>query len=196
MSAGLLGCMTTPAQGNRIPDGCDIGADNGKFGKGWRGPDIWWNDLKSKVERYGADRFVFAVAPDVPYDAEATLAESVPWLSRIRSLGVPAAYAAQDGSENGLVPWGELRPRDVLFIGGADRWKEGPESAELAHEAHRRGLRVHMGRVNTRRRLLVAAHRHRADTVDGTTLAIAPKNLAPLLAWLREVNQAPIWEVL
>jgi len=34
MEAGLLGCMTTPAQGNVLPAGVQWAADNGKFGKG------------------------------------------------------------------------------------------------------------------------------------------------------------------
>jgi hypothetical protein len=36
MSAGELGCMTTPAQGNRIPEGAWYACDNGKFGEGPR----------------------------------------------------------------------------------------------------------------------------------------------------------------
>ncbi|MEU9395780.1 hypothetical protein AB0D86_37995 [Streptomyces sp. NPDC048324] len=34
MQAGLLACMTTPAQGNVIPHGALYACDNGKFGKG------------------------------------------------------------------------------------------------------------------------------------------------------------------
>jgi hypothetical protein len=33
MQAGLLACMTTPAQGNVIPPGALYACDNGKFGK-------------------------------------------------------------------------------------------------------------------------------------------------------------------
>ncbi|MFE9127337.1 hypothetical protein ACFYOF_18290 [Streptomyces sp. NPDC007148] len=54
------------------------------------------------------------MAPDVPMDAAATLAESLPWLERIRGLGVPVAFAAQDGSEHGHIPWDLI---DVLFLG-------------------------------------------------------------------------------
>ncbi|MET9566386.1 hypothetical protein [Streptomyces tauricus] len=36
MQAGLLACMTTPAQGNVLPPGAVYACDNGKFGKAAR----------------------------------------------------------------------------------------------------------------------------------------------------------------
>lgn len=195
MSKELLGCMTTPAQGNRVPDGCKIGADNGKFGKAWKGADHWWSWLNRTIERYGPDRFVFAVAPDVPFDAHGTLAESLPWLERIRGLGVRPAFAAQNDSENGLIPWDAL-DGGCLFIGGDDEWKDGPESARLIREARARGLWVHEGRVNTKERL-EAAHRRGCDSVDGTTLAFgASRNLPQLLRWMEPLRARGVQEVL
>lgn len=188
MSAGRLGCMTTPAQGNRVPDGALYAADNGKFGKGWPGPDAWHAWLQRTVARYGADRCLWAVAPDVPMDAAATLAESRPWLARIRQLGIPAAFAAQDGCEHGLVPWGEF---DVLFLAGSTEWKTGPAAERLAREARTRGCTVHMGRVNSRRRLEIADW-FGCDTADGTYLAFGPEtNLPKLTGWLTELHRTP-----
>ncbi|MEV6146362.1 hypothetical protein [Streptomyces sp. NPDC051992] len=188
MSAGLIGCMTTPAQGNRIPDGAEYACDNGKFGKGWPGADQWFDWLERTVARYGADRCLWAVAPDEPFDAVQTLAESLPWLSRIRELGIPAAFAAQDGCENGLVPWGEF---DVLFLAGSTEWKIGPTAQRLAEEATTRGLKVHMGRVNSRQRLRIAEV-YGCETADGTYLAFGPdQNLPSLLSWLREIHLTP-----
>jgi hypothetical protein len=181
MTAGLIGCMTTPAQGNRIPDGASYACDNGKFGKGWPGPDKWFAWLERTVTRHGADRCLWAVAPDVPFDAAGTLAESTPWLARIRSLGIPAAYAAQDGCENGLMPpWDAF---DVLFIAGTTEWKLSRVAAELADEARAHGLKVHMGRVNSEDRLRRAIAVG-CDTADGTFLAFGPDtNLPRLMAW-------------
>lgn len=188
MQAGLLGCMTTPAQGNRIPDGSLYACDNGKFGKGWPGADRWFQWLSDTVDRYGPDRCLWAVAPDVPFDAKATLAESQPWLAKIRELGIPAAFAAQDGCENGLIPWGEF---DVLFLAGSTEWKIGPVAQRLAEEAQNRGLKVHMGRVNSRQRLRIAEV-YGCETCDGTYLAFGPdRNLPNLLAWLREIHLTP-----
>jgi hypothetical protein len=186
MEAGLLDCMTTPAQGNVIPDGCSWAADNGRFGKGWPGAAAWWTWLQGQVERYdGANRCLWALAPDVPFDAVGTLAESLPWLSRIRSLGVPAAFAAQDGCENGLIPWGEF---DVLFIAGSTEWKIGDAAEALCVEARARGVRIHMGRVNSLKRLR-RAEEFGCDTADGTFLAFGPDlNLKRLSGWLDAIE--------
>lgn len=188
MSAGLIGCMTTPAQGNRIPDGAEYACDNGKFGKGWPGADAWFDWLTRTVERYGADRCLWAVAPDVPFDAAGTLAESLPWLARIRELGVSAAFAAQDGCDQLGVPWDAF---DVLFIAGSTEWKTGPVAERLSREAKDRGKWVHMGRVNSRQRLRTAEW-FGCDSADGTYLAFGPdKNLARLTGWLDELHHTP-----
>jgi hypothetical protein len=181
MSAGLLGCMTTPKQGNVVPPGAAYACDNGKFGKGWPGAEKWFAWLGRTITRYGAGRCLWAVAPDVPFDAVGTLAESRPWLARIRSLGVPAAFAAQDGAEDGLLPpWDEF---DVLFLAGSTEWKLSRQAAELADEACARGLTVHMGRVSSETRIRHAIAIGCA-TVDGTYLRFGPdKNLLRLQAW-------------
>ncbi|MDX2874466.1 hypothetical protein [Streptomyces ipomoeae] len=186
--------MTTPAQGSRIPDGALYACDNSKFGsdgKGryWPGSDAWLAWLSRTVERYGRDRCLWALAPDQPFDAAGTLIESLPWLARIRELGVPAAYAAQDGCDApGLLPWDAF---DVLFLAGSTQWKLGPVAERLAREAKARGKNVHMGRVNSRMRLGIAEW-FGCDTADGTYLAYGPdKNLPRLLRWLDELDGRP-----
>ena len=188
MTAGLIDCIVTPAQGNKIPDGAWICADNGCFGKGYPGDEAWWAWLQTLP----ADRTRFAVAPDVVADAVATMERSRPWLARIRSLGTPAAFVAQDGLENMVVPWDEF---DVLFIGGSTEWKLGPHATRLTFEAKRHGKKVHMGRVNSAQRM-----RHAAligcDSVDGTYIAFGPDtNLPKVLGWLRTVNHSTLFDV-
>jgi hypothetical protein len=107
-------------------------------------------------------------------------------LPRIRAAGYPAALVAQDGLEHLPVPW---RLLDAVFIGGSTAWKLGPAVAGLAAEARRRGLSVHMGRVNSRTRLWYAASIG-CHSVDGTCLAYGPdRNLPKLLGWLRETHE-------
>jgi hypothetical protein len=191
MRAGRIGCMTTPAQGNRIPPGCMYACDNGKFGKGWPGADAWFRWLMRKVSRYGPERCLWAVAPDVPFDAAGTLAESAPWLRKIRALKIPAAFAAQDGSERrGMIPWADLGPNGVLFVAGSTDWKLSTAAADLVADARARGLTAHMGRVNTRDRLRHAAAIDCA-TCDGTTVAKYPKTFHQLERWLDEVHADP-----
>ncbi|WP_079153896.1 hypothetical protein [Streptomyces subrutilus] len=181
--------MTTPAQGNRIPDGAAYACDNGKFGKGWPGAEAWYAWLTQTVERYGADRCLWAVAPDVPLDAASTLTESLPWLARIRDLGIPAAFAAQDGCDILGVPWDEF---DVLFLAGSTEWKVGPVAERLARDAKERGKQVHMGRVNSLARLRTAEW-FGCSSADGTYLAFGPdKNLLRLRRWLAEIHATPL----
>jgi hypothetical protein len=193
MSAGLIGCMTTPAQGNVIPDGALYACDNGKFGcdgkgRNWPGTERWWDWLQRTVERYGPDRCLWALAPDVPFNAAATLDESRPWLAAIRELGVPAAFAAQNGCENGLIPWDDF---DVLFLAGDTDWKTGPIAERLSREAKVRGKQVHMGRVNSRHRLRIAEW-FGCEFADGTYLAFGPeKNLTRLRGWLDDLHHTP-----
>jgi hypothetical protein len=194
MQACLLGCMTTPAQGNVIPPGCLYACDNGKFGKGWPGGQAWFAWLKATIGRYGPSRCLWAVAPDVPMDAAAPLAHSLPRLEAIRSLGVPVVFAAQDGSEHGLIPWDST---DVLFLAGSTGWKPSTAAHRLALEAHERGLAVHMGRVNSRRRHLPHLRpRHQPPPAPGlnerTPHHPNPVRRRHMTTWLRYVGASII----
>lgn len=182
MRDGRLGFIDTPAQGNHRPDGVRWCADNGCFSKGYPGDDEWLTWLAS-METAGC---VFATAPDVVGDAQATLDRSLPFLPKIRALGYPAALVAQDGLEHHNVPWDTL---DALFIGGTTNWKLGPHARALVAEAKARGKWVHMGRVNSRARYEYA-RRIGCDSVDGTYLTFGPHtNLPKLLSWVRGADQ-------
>lgn len=184
MRSGWLGQMCTPAEGRAPLDGAAWAADNGCYGAGWPGEERWlaW------LEQYAAhaQRAKFAAAPDVVGDAEATLDRSWPWLPVIRRLGYPAALVAQDGLELLPVPW---RSFDVLFVGGTTEWKLSRCVVDLVGQAHNRGLRTHLGRVNSRTRLDFAV-RLGVDSVDGTCLTVAPdRNLGRLLGWLTHARR-------
>lgn len=194
MSAGLLGMITTPAQGNSVPSGAVWCADNGlgpgDGGKAGQGqlPDPEWYDWAAS-RPWPLENCRFAVAPDVVGDAAATIARSRPWLRALRSLGYPAAFVGQDGLESLPVPWDTF---DVFFVGGSTEWKLGEQAYRLVREARKRGKWVHFGRVNTRNRLEYA-HWIGCDSADGTTLSRGPdRNLAPLLRWLKELEDLPV----
>lgn len=191
MTRGLIDCIVTPKQGNKIPEGAWVCADNGcgpgkdgKPGTGYPGDDAFRDYLLSLP----AERTRFAVAPDVLQDAAATLERSAPWLEFIRSLGIPAALVAQDGLENLPVPWDSF---DVLFIGGSTEWKLGDKARALVAEAKTCGKWVHMGRVNSFGRIDYARHIG-CDSADGTYLIFGPDvNLPKLLGWLRRLDTQP-----
>lgn len=185
-----LGVIVGPGGGTSaaIPSfGC-YGADNGCFSKGDQfDADVWLAWLNT-LPRAGC---LFATAPDVVGDAAATLTRSAPYLETIRGMGFPAALVAQDGLEDLEVPWDTF---DVLFIGGSTEWKLSPAAASLMAEAKARGKWVHVGRVNSYKRLRWSAD-NLADSADGTFLAFGPKaNWPRLLGWLDRMAQeeAPI----
>lgn len=183
-----LGAILTPAQGNVIPPGVRWCADNGAFGKGFPGEAKWWQWVCGLPYEKALCEFV--TAPDVVFDAGATLARSMPWLPQIRALGYPAALVAQNGLESLTVPWDEF---DVLFLGGDDEWKLGPHARCLAGEARQRGKRVHMGRVNSWRRLALASLSD-CDSADGTYVRFGPdKNIAKVETWLDDINHASLF---
>jgi hypothetical protein len=177
MTAGHIACIVTPKQGNKLPDGVRYCADNGVYGKGYPGDAKWW----AWVQRLPVEHCAFVVAPDVVGDAAATLARSAPWLAKIRALGVPVAFVAQDGLETLTVPWDDF---DVLFIGGSTEWKLGRHPRRLVSEAKRHGKHVHMGRVNSDRRFDYA-RLIGCDSADGTYIRFGPdKNLPIVLDWV------------
>ena len=191
MTAGLLGSIHTPKQGNKLPAGAAWCADNGCFSTGYPGDDKWlaWLGTYTAEER---SRCLFATAPDVVGDAAATIARSAPWLPAIRALGYPAAFVAQDGLEDLDVPWDSF---DVLFIGGSTEWKLGPAARVLVAQAKARGKWIHMGRVNSALRLRYA-DAIGCDSADGTFIAFGPDvNLPRMLANLRGVNDQMVLEM-
>jgi hypothetical protein len=198
MLDGRLGYIDTPRQRNaaagavlhagRVP-WC---ADNGCFSDRWDA-DHWWEWLQSVA--VNAETCLFAVAPDVVGDAAATLALSAPWMPRIRALGFPVAFVAQDGLESFDVPFESF---DVLFLGGSTSWKLGEHARRIAWDAAERGIPVHVGRVNSERRLLYSSARRPyglgASTVDGTFLTFGPDtNLPILLSWMPRLTHPPLF---
>lgn len=124
-----------------------------------------------------AGRVLWVTAPDVVGDAAATLARWRLWRPALCYYGLRAAYVAQDGATPESTPWGEL---DALFIGGSTAWKEGDGAAALMAAAKARGVWVHVGRVNTRRRL--ARVSELADSIDGTSFSRFPDKYIPWIA--------------
>jgi hypothetical protein len=187
MAAGVLGFIDTAGQGFRhMRAGTTWCADNGCFNDAKFDEARWWRFLQDNATDAGS--CAFATAPDVLGDAQKTLNRSAPWLPRIRELGYPVAFVAQDGADQYPPPWGEF---DVLFIGGSTAFKLGPEARSLIAEAKRRGCRVHMGRVNSLKRYRYA-EAVGCDSADGTYLIFGPTvNLPRLLNWVRDLHERP-----
>lgn len=179
----LVGIMFQPGMGNR-PDltGTAWSLDNGCYAASQRGEafdgDAFMRLLSLDYwHRHGATcRFV--VAPDVVGDAAGTLRLAEHWLPRLGATGFPVAFVGQDGLDHKQVPWEGFA---VFFLGGSTAWKLGADARYICAEARARGKRVHMGRVNSLRRMTRGAFMG-CHTWDGTYLAYGPKVNSPRLA--------------
>lgn len=128
---------------------------------------------------------LFVAAPDKVGDAAATLDRWPFWSRLIRGLGLSAAFVAQDGLTPDRVPWSEM---DALFIGGSTAYKEGAEARSLCGMAKARGIWVHWGRVNGKRRLKLAVEAG-ADSIDGSGFSMYPDTNIPLVdEWLDAIK--------
>lgn len=180
--AGGLGLLLTPRSGNSVASmlatGLPWAADNGAF-SGFDEPAF--RRLLAKV--CNQPRLLWITCPDIVGDSQGTLALFDRWHDEVALAG-PVALVGQDGLEDREVPWERL---DCLFLGGSTEWKLSRAAADLAAEARSRRKWVHVGRVNSRRRL------HwcwsiQADSCDGTSASMfGDVKLPKYLRWIGEL---------
>lgn len=173
--ADTFGALVVPRAGNCLKKLAESSrfwaADNDAFG-GW--------DQK-KASRFSlmlgricrdADKTtcLFVSAPDVVGDSKATLKQFSTWEPIIHSCRLPVALVAQDGLIPADIPWDDV---EAVFIGGTTEFKMSREADRIIEAAKCRDKHVHVGRVNTSRRL-----KHFwevcVDSIDGTFLSRWP----------------------
>lgn len=185
-----LGIMLQPGMGNN-PAPLEFwpwAADNGCFSQGAKFDAGAWLEWLASLRRY-RHTCLFAVAPDVLGDWEATWARSRPYLQTIEQLGFKPALVAQNGVPRRILDLGGF---DCLFIGATDEWKFSEEAYALAEKAKRQGRWVHQGRVNSLHRL-TAMHVAGFDSADGTYVKYGPdRNLANVYDWLDQLALIPL----
>lgn len=179
-----LGVLLRPGNGNKPTDKPWV-VDNGAFKEFKAVPFM---RLLERVR--GIPGCLWVAAPDVVCNHAATLALFEEWEPRLRAMGFPVAFVAQNGFRADEVPWDRIA---CLFIGGDDDFKLGYDGERATQEAKRRGKLVHMGRVNSVKRLSIA-HNFGCDSADGLTFTMYPIELRKALKALPEVDgQALIW---
>lgn len=104
---------------------------------------------------------LWVTVPDIVGNAEKT---QQLWEQWYEMVCYPRAYVGQDGCENRVLPWDQF---DCFFIGGTTDWKLSQSAADVAKAAKKKGKYIHMGRVNSRKRLRYA-YELGCDSVDGT----------------------------
>lgn len=132
---------------------------------------------------------LFVVVPDIPwhngervFDATITLEMFDEYATHPIFNDWPLAYVAQNGAESLPFP----AEASAIFIGGDTEWKESDAALSVIKRAQKKGLWVHVGRVNSKRRI-----NHFAlavvDSVDGTGVTFAPDRvMEQLTRWLAQ----------
>lgn len=131
-----------------------------------------------------AHRCVFVTCPDVVADSVTTNALWLKWALPISEIGYEPAFVIQDGQEPEKLPGSS-----VFFLGGSTEFKMGAKARDCIAEAKRRLAWVHIGRVNSQRRLAYFASLG-ADSADGTTINRGPIVKSRMLS--RQLAQRPL----
>lgn len=171
--------LLTPATGQRETFGLPWAADNAAF-SGFDGASF----VRMLDRITGKPGCLWVACPDVVCDAVATLDLFPLWRAELVRRGLPVALVAQNGMERMEMPWSYF---DCLFVGGDDGFKDGPAAAWLVRAAKRRHKIVHVGRVNTMRRVEMCV-RLGADSFDGTGINRGPDINLPKM--LRRIGRA------
>lgn len=184
-----IGAMLTPFSQRSIPSTeWAWAADNGCFAERWD-EKIWLNWLRSKQHPESA---IFATVPDVVGSHAATLERWGRYHSTVTDAGYKPAFVLQDGVVLDEIPWDEM---EALFIGGSTEFKLSSTAREATHIAKSERKWVHMGRVNSKKRITIARE-WGCDSVDGTYLAFAPDHNTHRLIKMMKYDQpvpAPFW---
>lgn len=146
----------------------DNGVYTGKFS------DEKWRGLLVELLPY-KNTCLGVVVPDVVADYKATLERFDIYAPLVRDFGYKIAFVTQDGLSIQETPWNDF---DVLFIGGSNNHKLGCEARALINEGKKREKWIHVGRVNSVRRMFYFWD---CDSCDGTEISINPSRGARLL---------------
>jgi hypothetical protein len=130
----------------------------------------------------GDDNCLWIAIPDFPMCAYSTIGLFKHWKYVIQGK---RAFVLQNDIDrySSLIPWDEIV---AVFVGGDDDFKESSTAVELAKEAKDRGKWVHVGRVNTVRRL--DFWEPYADSIDGSGIARFDHMRNPVINYLKTIK--------
>lgn len=138
--------------------GTPYGLDNGCFAKFEKKT---WRRLLVQAREH---RPVFVCLPDLVGDARRTLDLFDAFMEETE--GLPKALVLQDGIRNHPIPFQHI---DAVFIGGSDEFKISNEAFNAAKAAKMLDKWVHVGRVNTAKR--VKDWIGLGDSIDGSGIS-------------------------
>lgn len=169
ISSKYLGVLLTPQAGNKPHDILPFAADNAAFSN--------WSQHKFEImiSSLVVHDPMWVACPDVVGDAKETYSLFKFWQPLIKLLGLPVAYVLQNGQELIGVPWDDV---DALFIGGDNDFKLGKYAEYITGKARMKGKMVHMGRVNSIKRIKYAIDIG-CTSIDGTSCSKFPDVYIP-----------------
>lgn len=171
-----MGWLLNPRAGARAgaitASGMHWAADNDCY----QGLDrVGYLAMLARIAATDRARLLWVACPDVVANAGATLLRFRLWRPALDYYQLPIAFVAQDGQEDRAVPWDAIH---CLFIGGSTRWKLGRHARRLIREAKDHDKWVHVGRVNTLRRMWLFSSIG-VDSFDGTAFSKLPDKFIP-----------------
>ncbi|MDH1929026.1 MULTISPECIES: hypothetical protein [Pseudomonas] len=157
----------------------EVMLDNGAWSAYTQGEAFDENAFTKAYNLLG-ERAKMVVVPDIVAGGLKSLDFSLKWLDRLAGGPSTLLLAVQDG----MVPDDVrdlLNPGVGIFVGGTSDWK-----LRTAHSwgilARRRCCHLHVGRVNSAKRMLLCSAAAGAHSVDGTSASMYSKTVAPLTA--------------
>lgn len=184
-----LGDFTTPARRQRIGRTDVWAADNGCFGDFDRAKFMAMLDEIQCAEIQPK----FVTVPDVVCDSRATAERWIEWAAEFHKRNLPRAYVLQNGIEEHppeyAIPWNNLR---AIFIGGDNAFKHSAWVRRCVAIARQAGRWVHMGRVNSIKRLEYAK-RIGCHSVDGSGMSRFENRVLLPMAQSLEVEQLQLF---
>ena len=183
--------LLSPA-GSLNPKGRPFALDNGAWTAHQQGTEFDSDAFMRAVDKVG-ENAEWIVLPDIVMGGQKSLDLSLSWLEKLNGLPTRLLIAVQ----NGMTPEDVrhyLNPMVGIFVGGDTAWKE--ETTPMwGSLARRRNCYLHVGRVNSQRRIAICAAAG-ADSFDGTSVTRYAVTMRPLDAARRQSDLFPasgIW---
>lgn len=175
--------LLVSATGALRSEGFRYALDNGAWTAHQQGTPFDAGKFEFALEKMGrgAD---WIVLPDIVAGGLRSLDMSLRWLDRCLAFA-PVLLPVQNGMERADVQR-LLGPRVGIFVGGDTAWKceTMPEWGRVARDV---GCHLHVGRVNSRRRIKLC-HTCGVDSFDGTSVTRFASTIHRLDAEVRQTS--------
>ena len=110
------------------------------------------------------DKLKYVTIPDSVGNFEETIRLFDEWQPLLKNEKLPLGFVLQDGMPINEIPFDKF---SSLFIGGSTEYKLSEETANIVRIAKEKDKWIHMGRVNSYKRIRYA-NSIGCDSVDGT----------------------------